>query len=114
MYGDGSQTRSFCYIDDLVEGLLRLMTTPDEITGPVNLGNPVEHSIRELADKIINLTGGRSRLVLRPLPENDPRRRRPDISLARKLLDWKPRVSLDEGLARTIAWFERMMREGRA
>jgi UDP-glucuronate decarboxylase len=114
IYGDGSQTRSFCYIDDLVEGLLRLMATPDEITGPVNLGNPVEHSIRELAEKIINLTGGRSRLVLRPLPENDPRRRRPDISLARRLLDWEPSVSLEEGLARTIAWFERVMTEGRA
>jgi UDP-glucuronate decarboxylase len=114
VYGDGSQTRSFCYIDDLVEGLLRLMAMPDEITGPVNLGNPVEHSIQELAEKIINLTGRRSRLVLRPLPQNDPRRRRPDISLARRLLDWEPRVSLDEGLGLTIAWFERMMREGRA
>jgi UDP-glucuronate decarboxylase len=114
IYGDGSQTRSFCYVDDLIEGLLRLMATPNEIIGPVNLGSPVECSIQELAEKIVNLTGGRSRLVLRPLPENDPRQRRPDISLARRLLDWGPTVSLDEGLARTIAWFERMMKEYRA
>jgi UDP-glucuronate decarboxylase len=114
IYGDGSQTRSFCYVDDLIEGLLRLMATPNEIIGPVNLGSPVECSIQELAEKIVNLTGGRSRLVLRPLPENDPRQRRPDISLARRLLDWEPTVSLDEGLARTIAWFERMMKEYRA
>jgi UDP-glucuronate decarboxylase len=114
IYGDGSQTRSFCYVDDLIEGVLRLMATPNEIIGPVNLGSPVECSIQELAEKIVNLTGGRSRLVLRPLPENDPRQRRPDISLARRLLDWEPTVSLDEGLARTIAWFERMMKEYRA
>ena len=109
VYGDGSQTRSFCYVDDLVEGLLRLMDTPDEVTGPVNLGNPAEFTVLQLAEKVIELTGSRSRIVRRPLPPDDPARRRPDITRARQLLDWQPTVPLDEGLRRTIAWFEQAL-----
>jgi UDP-glucuronate decarboxylase len=106
LYGDGSQTRSFCYVDDMVEAVVRLMAAPDDVTGPMNLGNPVEITIRDLADRIVALTGSRSKIVSAPLPADDPVRRRPDIALARDRLGWAPRVGLEEGLVRTIAWFE--------
>jgi UDP-glucuronate decarboxylase len=109
LFGDGSQTRSFCYVDDLVEGLIRLMNAPAELTGPVNLGNPKEFSVRELAEKIILLTGTRSRMEFRPLPTDDPRQRQPDIALARKTLDWTPKVQLDEGLKAAIAYFRDLL-----
>jgi UDP-glucuronate decarboxylase len=104
VYGDGSQTRSFCYVDDLVEGMVRMMET-DGCTGPVNLGNPVENSILEFAERIAALTGSPSTVTFAPLPLDDPKQRRPDITLARELLDWQPRVPLDEGLSRTISYF---------
>jgi UDP-glucuronate decarboxylase len=111
IYGDGSQTRSFCYVDDLVEGILRLMDTPDDLTGPVNLGNPAEMTIRELAEKVIELTGSRSKIESRPLPQDDPIQRQPDIALARaKLGGWAPRVGLEDGLRKTIAYFEALLR----
>jgi UDP-glucuronate decarboxylase len=113
IYGDGSQTRAFCYVDDLIEGCIRLMQAPDEATGPVNLGNPVEMSIRELATKVIELTGSRSQILTRPLPVDDPLQRCPDISLARKLLDWEPKVPLEQGLARCIAYFDDLLRNAR-
>lgn len=105
IYGDGSQTRSFCYVDDLIEAILRFMQTADTITGPINLGNPKEFSIVELAEKIIELVGSRSKLEFKPLPEDDPMQRKPDISKARELLHWEPRVELDEGLKKTVAYF---------
>jgi UDP-glucuronate decarboxylase len=103
--GDGTQTRSFCYVDDVVEGLVRLMETPDEFAGPVNLGNPEEITVRALAETIRRLTGSRSRIVHRPLPADDPTRRCPDIALARRELGWQPSVALEDGLTRTIAYF---------
>ncbi len=106
LYGDGSQTRAFCFVDDLIEGFLRLMATPPEVTGPVNLGNPGEFSIRELAEMVIALTGTGSKVVYRPLPSDDPRQRRPDISLAQELLDWQPNVALRDGLTQTIRYFD--------
>ena len=109
LYGDGSQTRSFCYVDDMVNGLTRFMNTPDTVTGPVNLGNPVETTILELAEKIIDLAGSQSEIVFKPLPADDPEKRQPDISLAKDLLGWKPRVPLDEGLRQTIAYFEGLL-----
>ncbi len=109
IYGDGSQTRSFCHVDDLIEGFIRLMAAPDDLTGPINLGNPDEYSIRQLAEKVIAMTGSPSSLVERPLPEDDPLQRCPDISLARQKLDWQPRVTLDDGLARTIAYFREIL-----
>jgi UDP-glucuronate decarboxylase len=111
MYGDGTQTRSFCYVDDLVDGLVRLMATKDQVTGPINIGNPHEFSMIELASMVIEMTGSRSRVVHRPLPENDPRQRRPDISRAQELLSWSPRTQLKEGLTRTIAYFEKLLSE---
>lgn len=105
LYGDGSQTRSFCYVDDMVEGLIRLMESADGITGPVNLGNPDEFTIEELAEKIIELTGAASELSYKPLPQDDPKQRQPDISLARKILGWEPKVKLHQGLERTITSF---------
>jgi UDP-glucuronate decarboxylase len=105
VYGDGNQTRSFCYVDDLVDGLIRLMATDDDFTGPVNLGNPVEFTIRELADKVVALTGSRAQVRSAPLPQDDPRQRRPDITLARTALGWQPTVGLDEGLMATIGYF---------
>jgi len=105
IYGDGTQTRSFCYIDDLVDGLLKLMDSPAEITGPVNLGNPVEFTMRELAEMTLKLTGSRSKLVFLPLPQDDPRQRQPDIAFARSSLAWAPTIPLEEGLKRTIAYF---------
>jgi UDP-glucuronate decarboxylase len=109
IYGDGTQTRAFCYVDDLVEAMLRMMASDDDVTGPINIGNPVEIPVLELAERIIALTGSRSRLVLRPLPQDDPQQRCPDISRARRLLDWEPRVDLETGLRRTIAHFEAML-----
>jgi UDP-glucuronate decarboxylase len=105
IFGDGSQTRAFCYRDDLIEGILRMMQGPDDFIGPVNLGNPGEFTIRELAELVIELTGSRSKLIFEPLPEDDPTRRRPDITLAKQNLNWQPTVPLREGLARTIEWF---------
>ncbi|MGZ3319188.1 MAG: UDP-glucuronic acid decarboxylase family protein [Isosphaeraceae bacterium] len=113
VFGEGSQTRAFCYVDDLVDGLMRLMNTHDGVTGPVNIGNPAEFTILELASTIIDLTGSRSRIVHRPLPEDDPRQRRPDISKANLLLDWNPKTPLKEGLVRTIAYFEELISDPR-
>lgn len=109
IYGNGMQTRSFCYVDDLVDGFLRLMGTPAGFTGPVNLGNPVEFTIRHLAETVIEMTGARSSLVERPLPPDDPRQRQPDISLARNKLDWEPTVKLRDGLVKTIDYFRQVM-----
>lgn len=109
IFGDGSQTRSFCYVDDLVDGLLRLMDSADNIIGPINLGNPTEYSILELAKIIIELTGSRSRIVHKPLPEDDPKRRRPDISQAHETLGWKPTTDLTNGLKNTIPYFEEIV-----
>ena len=109
VYGDGKQTRSFCYVDDLVEGLVRVMNSPDEFAGPVNLGNPVEISILELAHKIIELTGSSSKIVYEPLPCDDPVQRQPDISLAKEKLDWQPMTSLNEGLKKTIEYFTELL-----
>jgi UDP-glucuronate decarboxylase len=105
VFGDGGQTRSFCYVDDLVDGLIRLMASDDDFVGPVNLGNPQEFTIAELAEKVIALTGSTSTIVHKPLPADDPRRRRPDIALAERVLQWKPTVDLDQGLRRTVAYF---------
>ncbi|MEE2921802.1 MAG: UDP-glucuronic acid decarboxylase family protein [Pseudomonadota bacterium] len=107
LYGDGEQTRSFCFVSDLVDGLIRLMNTGEEVTGPINLGNPGEFTIRQLAEKIIELTGARSKLVHLPLPQDDPRQRQPDITRARQTLDWAPTVPLEDGLKPTIAYFEK-------
>ncbi|WP_338416525.1 UDP-glucuronic acid decarboxylase family protein [uncultured Sphaerotilus sp.] len=109
LYGEGLQTRSFCYVDDLIDGALRLMGTPDQVTGPINVGNPVEVTIRELAQTIVRLTGSASPLVFRPLPQDDPMQRCPDITKARETLGWAPRVQLEQGLARTIDYFERLL-----
>ncbi len=111
LYGDGSQTRAFCYVDDLVDGFVRLMAAPDDVTGPINLGNPVETTVAELAEKIIALTGSRSTIVRKPLPVDDPVQRCPDISRARDILGWQPRVPLELGLERTIAFFDRLLAE---
>jgi UDP-glucuronate decarboxylase len=105
IYGEGEQTRSFCYVDDLIDGLIRLMDSPPEMTGPVNLGNPTEFSMRQLAEQVLAMTGSKSQLEFRPLPPDDPRQRRPDISLAERSLGWTPRVSLAEGLRPTIDYF---------
>ncbi len=110
IYGDGNQTRSFCYVDDLVDGLSRLMGTPDEITGPVNLGNPNEFTIRQLAVTIIELTNSSSRIAYRPLPTDDPKQRQPNIEKAIELLNWRPTIELREGLTRTIEYFDGLMR----
>jgi UDP-glucuronate decarboxylase len=109
VYGSGSQTRSFCYIDDLVEGFLRFMETPDSFTGPLNLGNPSEFTILELAEKVIEMTNSRSEIVFRSLPVDDPVRRQPDISLARQVINWEPKVKLETGLQRTIEYFDRLL-----
>ncbi len=111
VYGDGGQTRSFCYVDDLIEGFVRLMATPEEFTGPVNLGNPDEFSIRELAETVVELTGSGSQIVYKPLPHDDPQRRRPDIGLAREQLGWAPKTPLREGLLPTIDYFEHLLGE---
>ncbi|AWB08131.1 NAD-dependent dehydratase (plasmid) [Azospirillum humicireducens] len=106
IYGDGLQTRSFCYADDLIDGFIRFMATPADVTGPINLGNPGEFTMLELAEKVIRLTGSSSRIEHRPLPQDDPKQRRPDIAKARSLLEWEPKVPLDEGLTRTIDYFK--------
>ena len=111
IFGDGSQTRSFCYVDDLIDGILRFMDTGPEVTGPLNLGNADEFPIGRLAEMIVEMTGSRSKLVYRDLPEDDPRHRRPDIALARKLIGWEPTVTLEAGLLRTIEYFRRLMPE---
>jgi len=112
IYGDGSQTRSFCYVDDMLDGLIKLMNTNDEIIGPINLGNPSEFKIIELAELIIDLTSSRSQIIHLPLPEDDPIRRQPDITKAKSILEWHPKISLKEGLIKTIEYFERLMIEG--
>ena len=112
LYGDGGQTRAFCYVDDLIEGAMRLMAAGDEVTGPVNLGNPHEISIRELADTVIEITGSKSKIEYRPLPVDDPVQRCPDISLAREVLKWEPKVPLKEGLGRTVAYFDELLKGG--
>jgi UDP-glucuronate decarboxylase len=112
VYGDGSQTRSFCYIDDMIEGMIRLMNTPDDITGPVNLGNPSEISILELAEKILKMANSKSRIVFKTLPQDDPVRRCPDILLAKKVLKWGPKVRLEEGLEKTAAYFKKVLYGG--
>lgn len=115
IYGDGQQTRSFCYADDLVEAMLRMMNTGDEVPGPINIGNPGEFSMLELANKVIELTGSKSKLVRMPLPADDPKQRRPDISLAQKELGgWEPKTQLEEGLQKTIAYFDQLLSESKA
>jgi UDP-glucuronate decarboxylase len=109
IYGDGTQTRSFCYVDDLIEGMLRAMDTDKDFTGPVNLGNPTEFTMLELAEKVVRLTASKSRVVFRPLPEDDPMQRKPDIALAQSTLKWQPTVSLDEGLVLTVAYFKKLL-----
>ncbi len=111
VYGDGSQTRSFCYVDDLIEGLIRMMNSPEGFTGPVNIGTPREFTILQLAETLIQMTGSASRIIFKPLPEDDPIQRRPDITLARETLGWEPRVQLAEGLEKTIAYFQGLMRD---
>ena len=113
IYGDGSQSRSFCYVDELIDGFIRLMAS-DDFTGPVNLGNPVEFTIKELAEKIIEMTGSKSKLTLNPLPQDDPKQRQPDITLAKRELNWEPKIKLEEGLKKTIAYFDNLIKEGRA
>ena len=110
IYGDGSQTRSFCYVDDLVEGFIRMMETPECVTGPINLGNPGEYTMLELAEKVLKLTGSKSKLIRMPLPQDDPKQRQPDISLAKaKLGGWEPKVNLEDGLKETIAYFKKSL-----
>lgn len=111
IYGEGQQTRSFCYVNDLVEGFIRLMGTRESVTGPINLGNPNEFTIRQLAERVLDLTGSSSKLVYRPLPQDDPRQRQPEISQAQALLDWQPTVMLDDGLRQTIGYFDRLLCE---
>ena len=109
LYGEGSQTRSFCYVDDLIGGFLKLMASPDAVTGPINIGNPGEFTILQLAEKVLELTGSASRIERRPLPENDPMQRRPDISKAKALLDWEPTIPLEQGLVKTIAYCDALL-----
>ncbi|MBU4037282.1 MAG: NAD-dependent epimerase/dehydratase family protein, partial [Proteobacteria bacterium] len=107
VYGNGGQTRSFCFVDDLIEGLVRLMDTPPDVTGPINIGNPVEFTILELAEKVIELTGSESKIIFETLPEDDPMQRKPDISLAEKELNWRPKIQLEQGLLKTIEYFKK-------
>jgi UDP-glucuronate decarboxylase len=109
IYGDGSQTRSFCYVDDLIEGFVRLMSSPKDITGPINVGNPNEFTIRELAETILKMVGGASKLVMKPLPQDDPRQRQPDITLAKSVLGWEPKINLEIGLGKTIDYFKKTL-----
>ncbi len=111
IYGDGAQTRSFCYVDDLIEAIVRMMDTPSDVTGPINIGNPSEFTIRELAELIIEMTGTKSRIRFEPLPSDDPRQRKPDISIAKATLNWEPKTQLREGLTKTIAYFENILRK---
>ncbi|KGD63451.1 dTDP-glucose 4-6-dehydratase [Alcanivorax nanhaiticus] len=112
VYGEGNQTRSFCYVDDLIEGFVRLMNSDSSVTGPINLGNPGEFTVRELAEHVIDLTGSSSKLVFEPLPQDDPRQRRPDITKAESQLGWQPGINLDEGLKKTITYFENLLSAG--
>jgi len=112
LYGDGSQTRSFCYVDDLIDVILKFMASDREFTGPVNIGNPGEFTIRELAEAVIELTGAKSKMVMRPLPSDDPKQRRPDITLAREKLGWEPKIVLRQGLEKTIAYFRTLAENG--
>ena len=112
IYGDGSQTRSFCYVDDLIECMVRFMASPEDFVGPMNMGNPGEFTIKELAEKIVDLTGSSSKIVYEPLPGDDPKQRRPNIDLARKMLGWEPKVKLDDGLKKTIPYFEKLLKDG--
>ena len=114
IYGDGSQTRSFCYVDDLVECMIRFMASPDDFIGPMNMGNPGEFTIRELAEKVVEMTGSRSVISYEPLPCDDPKQRKPDITLAREKLGWEPKVALEEGLVKTIAYFDKQLKDGLA
>jgi UDP-glucuronate decarboxylase len=114
IYGNGSQTRSFCYVDDLVEGLMRLMDTPDEVTGPMNLGNPREFTILQLAEQVIALTGAKSSIERRPLPSDDPKQRRPDIGHAKATLQWEPQTQLEQGLRKTIEYFSGVVGSGKS
>ena len=109
IYGDGSQSRSFCYVDDLIEGMVRLMESPASLTGPINIGNPGEFTILELAEKVLEMVGGKSKLRMMPLPSDDPRQRRPDITLAKEHLGWTPKVPLEAGLEKTIAYFKDLL-----
>ncbi len=111
IYGDGSQTRSFCYVDDLIEGMVKFMNLSADVTGPMNLGNPSEFTILELAEKIIRLTNSKSRIILKPLPQDDPKQRKPDISLASNLIDWNPPTDIDTGLSKTITYFHNLLEE---
>lgn len=111
IYGKGDQTRSFCYVDDLIEGFIRLMNTPDSVTGPINLGNPGEFTIRQLAERVLELVGSKSRMVFQPLPQDDPRQRKPDITQAVEVLGWQPAVALDRGLEKTIKYFDKLLSE---
>jgi UDP-glucuronate decarboxylase len=111
IYGDGSQTRSFCYVDDLIEGMLRMMSTPPEVTGPINIGNPWEFTIRELAELVIELTASKSKLNFEPLPSDDRKQRQPDISIVKDVLGWEPKIKLREGLAKTITYFDETLSE---
>lgn len=111
IYGDGMQTRSFCYVDDLIEAMIKIMDTPDSFTGPVNIGSPMESTILELAKTVIELTGSNSQIEFKPLPQDDPKQRQPDINLAREMLDWEPKVSLKEGLQKTIDYFRNIISE---
>ena len=110
IYGDGSQTRSFCYVDDLINGVLLFMNSGDDFTGPVNMGNPIEFSVKDLAEKIIQLTKSKSKIIYKPLPEDDPKKRQPDISLIMDKLSWKPKVNIDEGLIQTIKYFKKILK----
>lgn len=114
MYGDGGQTRSFCYVEDLIDGFIRLMDSPDTVMGPINLGNPVEFTIRQLAEQVIALTGSKSKMEFCPLPADDPKQRQPDISRARSALGWEPKVPLEDGLKKTIAYFDDLLSKGLA
>ncbi len=111
VYGDGSQTRSFCYVDDLIEGFVRLMDSDDSFTGPVNMGNPGEFTILELAEKVVDMVGSKSEIIFKPLPSDDPQQRRPDIALAKSELDWEPTIKLDKGLVPTIAYFDNLLKK---
>ena len=112
IFGDGTQTRSFCYVDDMIRAFIALMATDRDVTGPVNLGNPGEYTVAELAQKVIDLTGSDSRIVYRPLPADDPRQRRPDIGIARECLGWAPKVPLEQGLMKTIRYFDQLLGKG--
>jgi UDP-glucuronate decarboxylase len=109
IYGDGSQTRSFCYVDDLIEGFVSLMASPKEVTGPINIGNPGEFTIRELAETVLKMVGSNSKLIMLPLPQDDPKQRQPDIALAKSALGWEPKIRLEEGLSKTIDYFRNFL-----